>query len=93
MEEITKFILSEYKYCCMVWPNKENSPSYTDFYKWNIKCLQESPNDIVWLNELCMRMGNSKIKLMDENNNEKHDAYAFYYDNDRTIVICTPRQY
>jgi hypothetical protein len=93
MEEITKFILSEYKYSCMVWPNNESSPSYADFYKWNIKCLQESPNDVVWLNELCTRMANYKIKLMDENTNEKHEAYAFYYGNDRTIVICTPRQY
>jgi hypothetical protein len=91
MEEISKFILSEYKYNCMVWPN-ESSASYKEFYEWNMKCLNESPSDAIWLNELCMRMANYKIKLMDEDSNEKYDAYAFYYDNDKTIVICTPRR-
>ena len=92
MQGITKFILSEYKYNCMVWPNKQTSASYADFYKWNIKCLDESPNDAVWLNELCIRMSDYRVKLMDEDSNEKYEAYAFYFDVDRTIVISTPRR-
>jgi len=92
MQGITKFILSEYKYNCMVWPNKHSSTSYADFYKWNIKCLDESPSDAVWLNELCIRMSNHRVKLMDEDSNEKYEAYAFYFDADKTIVISTPRR-
>ena len=90
MEGLTKFILNEYKYNCMVWPDK--SKSYEEFYKWNIKCISESPNDAMWLNELCTRMASYKVKLMDENTNEKHEVYAFYFDNDKTIVISTPRR-
>ena len=59
MEEIKKFILNEYKYNCMMWGIK--CVPYEEFYNWNIKCLNESPEDVVWLNELCKRMSNSKI--------------------------------
>ncbi len=93
MEGITKFILSEYKYGCMVWPNSVRMRSYEDFYKWNIKCINDSPSDATWLNELCMRMTSSKVKLMDESDNIPHQAYAFYFDDNRNIVICTPRRH
>jgi hypothetical protein len=89
MTDITKFILSKYKYSYMVWPSK-TSPSYEDFYNWNIKCISESPDEAVWLNELCTRMASSKVKLMDEDSNTRHDAYAFYFDYDKNIVLCSP---
>ena len=93
MEGITKFILSEYKYACMVWPNSVRMPSYEEFYKWNIKCINESPTDAEWLNQLCTRMTTSKVKLMDEGTNIPYPAYAFYFDDNRNIVICTARRY
>ena len=93
MEGIAKFILSEYKYGCMVWPNSVTMPSYEDFYKWNIKCINDSPSDATWLNELCTRMTSSKVKLMDESDNIPNRAYAFYFDDNRNIVICTPRRH
>ena len=90
MEEIKKFILNEYKYNCMMWGIK--CVPYEEFYNWNIKCLNESPEDVVLLNELCKRMSGSKIKLMDEVSNMRYDAYAFYFDSDKNIVISTPRR-
>ena len=92
---VKEFIIERYTYERMFdSENREDgeaSISYQKFYDWNIKCLNESPDDLAWLVGLCNRMTSSKILLMDEESCAKFSAYAFYFDNAKNIVIVNPR--
>ena len=89
---IKKFIINNYTYDRMNDREDGATPlSYNEFYAWNIKCLNESPDDLAWLTGLCNRMNSSKIILMDEESCTKFSAYAFYFDSDKNIVIVNPR--
>jgi hypothetical protein len=92
MEMIKKFIINSYTYDRMNDMENGDTPlSYSEFYEWNVKCLNESPDDLAWLTGLCNRMTSSKIYLMDEESCAKFSAYAFYFDNAKNIVIVNPR--
>ena len=66
--------------------------NYEEFLEWNVKCLTElTPDDAIWLTGLCKRIRNHKLKLMDEESCSQFDAYAFFFDTDKNIVIVNPR--
>jgi hypothetical protein len=92
MEMVKQFIINIDTYDRMNSMEDGDTPlTYQEFYDWNIKCLNESPDDLAWLSELCKRMANYKIQLMDEESCARMTAYAFYFDNDKNIVIVNPR--
>jgi hypothetical protein len=95
MEGIKQFIIEENVYERMIEMRDDNNDmpwdSYDEFYEWNMNCLSESPDDVAWLNSLCKRMASSKIQLMDEESCVRMPAYAFYFDNNKNIVIVNPR--
>ena len=85
--EIQDYIINEYTFDRM-----NTNESYTTFLKWNINCINElSDKDIEWLNELCNRIGNKKIKLMDEESCVAFDAFKIYFDKNKKICIVNPR--
>lgn len=66
--------------------------SYDKFLEWNTQCLEElTPDDAIWLTGLCKRIKGGKIKLMDEESCSKFEAYAFFIDSNKKIVIVNPR--
>ena len=92
MESITKYIVGESIYERMTEMH-DDSPwaSYDEFYNWNIKCLQESRDDTIWLHGFCKRLALNKINLMDEESCSTFSACGFYYDHDKNIVLVNPR--
>ena len=94
MEVIKKFIVDVASYERITDMMNDDDliwDSYAEFYQWNMNCLSESPDDVGWLNSLCKRMASSKIQLMDEESCVRMPAYAFYFDNNKNIVIVNPR--
>lgn len=94
MEVIKKFIVDVASYERIADMMNDDDliwDSYEEFYQWNINCLSESPDDVAWLNSLCKRMASSKIQLMDEESCVRMPAYAFYFDNEKNIVIVNER--
>jgi hypothetical protein len=95
--EIEDYIVSEYTFERM----KSNidvsnilkiSKSYPTFLKWNINCINDLlDKDKEWVIELCKRIGNKKINLMDEENCVSFEAYKIYFDENKKICIVSPR--
>ena len=100
-DEIEDYIVSEYTFERMKSDlnsdsNVSNilkiSKSYSRFLKWNIDCIDElSDKDKEWLTELCKRIGDKKIKLMDEESCAVFEAYKIYFDENKKICIVNPR--
>jgi hypothetical protein len=66
--------------------------TYEEFLEWNLMCLKTlSPEDTTWLSELCKRIRNNTIKLMDEESCSQFSASEFFFDSDKNIVIVNPR--
>jgi len=65
---------------------------YAAFEKWNRKCLEglstTELNHIVWITD---KMVNYSLKLMDEEVGAWCDACAFFFDEDKNLVITNPR--
>jgi len=65
---------------------------YAAFEKWNRKCLEglstTELNHIVWITD---KMVNYSLKLMDEEVGLCMPAEAFFFDEDKNLVITNPR--
>ena len=65
---------------------------FAAFQKWNRKCLEELSttelNHLVWITD---KMVNYSLKLMDEEAGAWFDACAFFFDEDKNLVISNPR--
>ena len=65
---------------------------YAEFVKWNRKCLEglstTELNHLVWVSD---KMVNYSLKLMDEEAGAWFDACAFFFDQDKNLVISNPR--
>ena len=65
---------------------------YAAFEKWNRKCLEglsnTELNHIVWITD---KMVNYSLKLMDEESGACFDACAFFFDQDKNLVLTNPR--
>ena len=92
MDDIKKCIVNEYTYDRMK-NMSDDCPwdSYNEFYDWNVKCLQESQDDAIWLYSFCKRLANNKVQLMDEESCVAFTAYGFFYDHNKSIVLVNPR--
>ena len=87
--EIEHYIINEYTFERM---NDINKRSYSTFLQWNVDCINDlSDKDIEWLNELCKRIGDKKIKLMDEESCAVFEAYKIYFDENKKLCIVNPR--
>jgi hypothetical protein len=97
--EIEDYIVSEYTFERIKSDTETNfanilkiSKSYPIFLKWNFNCINElSDKDKEWLTELCKRIGDKKINLMDEENCVAFEAYKIYFDENKKICIVSPR--
>lgn len=65
---------------------------YAEFVKWNRKCLEglstTELNHLVWITD---KMINYSLKLMDEDAGAWFDACAFFFDEEKNLVITNPR--
>ena len=65
---------------------------YAEFVKWNRKCLEglstTELNHLVWVSD---KMLKNSLKLMDEEAGAWFDACAFFFDEDKNLVISNPR--
>ena len=95
--EIEDYIVSEYTFERMksdidVANILKISKSYPTFLKWNINCINDLlDKDKKWVTELCKRIGDKKINLMDEENCVSFEAYKIYFDENKKICIVSPR--
>jgi len=95
--EIEDYIISQYTFERMKSDKDfanilKISKSYPTFLKWNFNCINELlDKDKEWLTELCKRIGDKKINLMDEENCVAFEAYKIYFDENKKICIVSPR--
>ena len=65
---------------------------YAAFEKWNRKCLEglttTELNHLVWVSD---KMLKNSLKLMDEESGVCFIACAFFFDEDKNLVISNPR--
>lgn len=65
---------------------------YAAFEKWNRKCLEglstTELNHLVWVSD---KMLKNSLKLMDEETGACFHAAAFFFDEDKNLVITNPR--
>jgi hypothetical protein len=92
--EIEDYIITEYTFERMKSDTDfaKIYKSYPTFLKWNFNCINElSDKDKEWLIELCKRIGDKKINLMDEESCATFEAYKIYFDENKKICIVNPR--
>jgi len=66
--------------------------TYTEFLEWNNNCIYELTNEEdAWLVGLCGRMKNGRIMLQDMESCVQFQAYGFYFNQNKEIVIVNPR--
>jgi hypothetical protein len=66
--------------------------TYAEFLDWNNKCIYELTNEEdAWLVGLCGLMKNGRIMLQDMESCVQFEAYGFYFNLDKKIVIVNPR--
>jgi hypothetical protein len=66
--------------------------SYAEFLEWNNKCICELTNEEdAWLVGLCRRLKNKHIQLQDMECCSRFEAYGFYFNEKKHIVIVNPR--
>lgn len=65
---------------------------YEGFMEWNIKCLEEmSHEDQVWMWDLCKRLKDCNIGMMDLEECGIWTADQFFFDKNKKICIVHPR--
>lgn len=65
---------------------------YSDFRIWNLECIAAlTDEEHNWMVELCRRISERKIKLMDEENSCIFTAANIYFDKAKNLVITNPR--
>ena len=65
---------------------------YSDYRIWNLECIAAlSDEEYNWTVELCRRISEKKISLMDEENSCVFKAENIYFDKNRNLCITNPR--
>jgi len=65
---------------------------YNAFVKWNRKCVESMNNtDLNHLAWICGKMAKCELKLMDEESGACFHAHAFFFDQEKNLVITNPR--
>jgi len=88
-----KFIIDTYSFERMIHSGtKVNFPNYSEFVKWNIKCINElSPEKQAWLFNLCQQINNKEINMMDEESCAIFTASKIFFNEEKTLCIMNPR--
>ena len=65
---------------------------YADYRIWNLECIVAlTDSEYNWMVELCKRMSEKKVLLMDEDSSSVYTAYNFYFDKAKRLCITNPR--
>ena len=90
---ITDFILNEESFNRMRWAGAyPPGAKYTDYRLWNLECIAGlTDEDRVWTTELCRRIKDQKISLMDEETGVVYVAQNIYFDKNKNLCITNPR--
>ena len=65
---------------------------YTRFRIWNLECIAAlNEEEYDWTAELCRRIREKKISLMDEESSCVFIAKNIYFDKNRNLCITNPR--
>jgi hypothetical protein len=69
-------------------PDKE----YSAYRIWNLECIAAlTDEEHNWMVELCRRISEKKIRLMDEESSAVFTAANIYFDKSKNLVITNPR--
>jgi len=72
--------------------NLASDAKYSKFRIWNLECIAALSNEEYnWTVELCRRMSEKKISLMDEESNAVFTAHKIYFDKNKNLCITNPR--
>lgn len=64
---------------------------YLEFRVWNLECITALNDDeYKWMVELCRRIDDNKISLMDEDSCAVFTAYKIYFDKNKNLCITNP---
>lgn len=93
MDDLINMIVHEYTFERMQDNNDDiKFENYETFKEFNIKCLNEMNTDqILWLRTMCEMIKNKKINMVDEEYCGEWYAYAFYFNNKKTLCLVHPR--
>ena len=91
--QFKKFIIDKYSFERMIDSGTDvNFKDYSEFVKWNIKCISElSPEKQSWLFNLCQQINNKEINMMDEESCAIFTASKIFFNNEKTLCIMNPR--
>jgi hypothetical protein len=65
---------------------------YKDYRIWNLECIAAlTDEEHNWMVELCRRISDKKIRLMDEESSIVFTATNIYFDMAKNLVITNPR--
>ena len=65
---------------------------YSEFRMWNLECIAAlTDKEYNWTVELCKRMRDRKISLMDEESSAAFTAQNIYFDDNKNLCITNPR--
>ena len=65
---------------------------YNEFRSWNLDCIAALTEEgCKWTTELCRRIRDNKISLMDEESCSLFNARHIYFDSARNLCITNPR--
>jgi hypothetical protein len=66
--------------------------TFEEFNTWNIMCLiNMTEEELTWTMELCNRLKNQKIKLMDMEPCSVFIAESIYFDGNQNLCIVNGR--
>ena len=89
---IEQFLPDEYTYERMQELDSDYTMTFSDFYVWNIKCINElSDEDCEWTLGLCRRIENQRIRLMDEESCASFQAHGLHFNMEGELCIMNPR--
>ena len=91
--DLSKFILGEGSFERMKYNDKfPDDMTFADFKLWNLQCIVSlSDEERSWVIELCKRISQKKISLMDEESSAVFTAANIYFDTNKNLVITNPR--
>ena len=93
MESISKCLVDDMMFDRMECYNKEyKNTTFQEFHAWNMKCIATlSDDEFYWLGELCKRINQEKINLVDAEHCGEFTACCIYFNKNKTLCIMNPR--
>ena len=89
---LSHFLLDEGSFMRMRDNDKyPEDTEYNDFKIWNLECIAAlTDEEYNWTVELCRRISQKKISLMDEENSAGFIARNIYFDRNKNLCITNP---